>query len=111
MTFESHVSTSTTDFNKNYIQATNKFSSSSSLSLSLSLSLTSYLYFKDFESSVEQKPQPYRLRSRSARRKTFTLRPKFGVMSPTVSFYEYNKDRADNVRKREREGGSEGWRT
>ena len=29
-------------------------------------------------------------------------------MSPTVSFYEYNKDRADNVRKRERERGREG---
>ncbi len=42
---------------------------------------------------------PFRLRSRSKRR-TFTLKPKYGVMAPTIDFYEYNSKRsADDVRR------------
>ena len=36
----------------------------------------------------------FRLRSRS-RRRTFTLKPKYGVMSPTYNFYEFNLKRQE----------------
>jgi hypothetical protein len=45
--------------------------------------------------TMERRPAPHRLRSRS-RRKTITLHPKYGVMSPTVDFHNYNRERSDD---------------
>lgn len=43
----------------------------------------------------------FRVRSKS-RRRTLTLKPKYGIMAPSVNFYEYNSNRTeDDVSRRE----------